>query len=73
MGDSCYPIGFICEPYVTFSKSRFACHSLFIELKYYAEIFKNHRVLDKGNKHGDETKLKTFNLKEILTGSWDFK
>ena len=24
------------------------------------------------SKHGDETKLQSFNLKEILNGSWDF-
>ena len=24
------------------------------------------------SEHGDETKLQSFNLKEILNGSWDF-
>ena len=49
MGDSCCPIEFICEHYLTFSKSLLrVILCLLSQRKHHCEILKDLRVFDKG-------------------------
>ena len=47
MGDSCCHIGFICEHYLTFSKSYFRVILCLLRQRNYFEILKKQRVFDR--------------------------
>ena len=57
MGDSCCPVEFVCERYLTFSKSLLCImHSLFIKQNSNVKILSNQKVFDRGKKELENTK-----------------
>ena len=63
MEDSCCPIEFICEHYLTFPKSKFSRHSLFFEpKKKLLRNPKNQRVFDREKRELENHKGANMNI-----------
>ena len=68
MRDFCCPMEFICEYYLTFSKSLLCVILCLSRQENYAEILKNQRALDRGK--GDYKMLRDVNINPYLHLKW---